>query len=275
MRATVGDIMEIMETLAPAGLAEGWDNPGLQIGCRDQVVKTLWVALDPSFPVISAACRQGVDLLITHHPFIFKPLDTIDLDTPSGKIISLALRHELSVFSAHTNLDAASSGINDVLADRIGLKDISGLDVPRKGFDAHQPGETNWGMGRKGCLEEKTHLLHFAEHLKTRLGLTSVRIAGQPDMPVKSVALCCGSGSSLLKTFLLSDAEVFVSGDLRYHDARDAEAAGKGLIDIGHFASEHVILDVLAGRLQEETKIRGLDVAVQACKLENDPFQTL
>jgi GTP cyclohydrolase I len=274
MRATVDDIINIMETLAPPDLAESWDNPGLQIGRRDQVVKTLWVALDPSFSVVSSACRQGVDLLITHHPFIFKPLANIDLNTASGKIISLAVSNKLSVFSAHTNLDAASSGINDILAHRIGLKDVSLLDVSVINPDAQQV-KANLGLGRKGRIGKKMTLFQLAENLKTRLNLTALRIVGKKDMIVETVALCCGSGSSLLKHFLLSEAEVFVSGDLRYHDARDAEESGKGLIDVGHFASEHLILEVLAERLRERIQNRRLDVAVHACKLENDPFQII
>ena len=104
------------------------------------------------------------------------------------------------------------------------------------------------------------------------MGLKSIRVAGNKDLVVDRVAICSGSGSSLLAPFFSSKAQVFVSGDFRYHDARDAEALNRGLIDIGHFASEHLILDVLVDRINEKLAERRMDVQVKACEMESDPF---
>ena len=109
-----------MEAIAPARLAESWDNVGLQVGHRRWPVATVMVALDPLTAVVAGACRAGAGLLVTHHPLIFKPLQRVDLETPIGVIVAMALEHRLAIFSAHTNLDSAADGLNDLLARRLG-----------------------------------------------------------------------------------------------------------------------------------------------------------
>ena len=271
MKATVGDMMDIMETLAPLSLAEDWDNAGLQIGHRDQPVNRVMVALDPSIEVVKSACQQNVDLLITHHPLIFKPLYAIDLNTPVGRIISLSVETKLSIFSAHTNLDIAHEGINDMLAEKLSLTDINLLEGGNESTRV-KDGEKMTGLGRIGVLEDKMGLSELAESVKEKLGLKSLRVAGHQDLLVSNVAICCGSGSSLLGRFFSSNAQVFIAGDLRYHDAREVEALNLGLIDIGHFASEHLMLEVLVRKLDEKIKERELDVVADACTLEKEPF---
>ena len=131
------------------------------------------------------------------------------------------------------------------------------------------------GIGRVGVLAENVDLASFALGIKEKLGLKYVKVAGKPDLAINKVAICTGSGSGLMDKFFSSGAQVYVSGDLRYHDARAVEAAGLGLIDIGHFASEHLIVDALATRLRKILSERGVDINVEACELENDPFVIL
>jgi GTP cyclohydrolase I len=268
--ATLNDIIRVMEALAPSALAEPWDNSGLQVGRDDQPVKLIWIALDPSIEVVGAACRNQVDLLITHHPLFFKPIKSLDNSTPTGKIVRQAILHNLAVFSAHTNLDAVSEGINDALAARLGLENVRMLPC---GDEPLMPGK-NMGMGRVGDLEKPLKLADFVQRTKERLALDAVKAAGRKDLMVQQVAVCCGSGSSLMSLFFVSGAQAFVSGDLKYHDARDAEATGRGLIDIGHFASEHLFLDILEQKLIREFTARRMDVMVCGYKMEKDPFQT-
>lgn len=277
MAWTVGDIIELVEELAPGELAASWDNVGLQVGSRDWPVKRVWVALDPLPRVVTEACRAEVDLLITHHPLIFKPLKAIDCATPTGGVIHSALCSHLAIFSAHTNLDAAVDGVNDTLARRIGLRRLGVLERADQGLTGpdRQGSTVVQGLGRTGDLAGATTLASLAEKVKQSLGLESVAIAGDPDLLVSSVALCSGSGASLLGAFFASDAQVFISGDLRYHDAREVEAAGRGLIDIGHFASEHLVVEVLAGKLTGMLNNRDAGVAVDACGLEEDPFKSI
>jgi putative NIF3 family GTP cyclohydrolase 1 type 2 len=132
--------------------------------------------------------------------------------------------------------------------------------------------DRKWGLGRVGELAKSMDLRSFAMHIKKKLGLATVKIAGELSLPINKAAVCTGSGSSLMKYFFNSEAQVFVSGDLRYHDAKDAVSANRGLIDIGHFASEHLIVGVLAERLSRLLTDKGLNVKVKACELERDPF---
>jgi len=372
MEAKIFDIIKAMETIAPIWLAEEWDNVGLQVGQKNWPVRTIWIALDPGPDVVNDACRNGVDLLITHHPLIFHPLRSINLNTAVGAIIQKAIQHQMSIFSAHTNLDNAIDGLNDVLARRIGIKNLKvlgkvgatenyklALYVPmayeqqilnaifetkageiglytccsfrNKGTGTYRPGssskpfagkvdeishadeirietvvrksdlnsviehvrknhpyetmaydiyplienEDRQGSGRIGDLGESTKLISFARSIKENLGLNSLKIVGNPDLTVDTAAVCTGSGSSLINNFISSGAQVYISGDLRYHDARAVEDANLGLIDIGHFASEHLIVDVLADRLEKILSKDGFYVKVEAYGLENDPFMIL
>ena len=269
MKANISDIINLLEDIAPSRFAEDWDNVGLQLGKRDWPVRTLWVALDPLPEVVTAACREKVDLLITHHPLIFRPIKTLDFDTPMGAILQRATENRLGILSAHTNLDTAAGGINDVLASKIGLKNakVLGDEIldERCSF-------SGLGLGRIGELEDPLNLGDFAISVKEKLGLSHAKVAGPLDLIVSKAAVCSGSGSGLLGNFFSSDAQAYICGDLRYHDARDAEAQNCGLIDIGHFASEQIILEVLTEQLQVRSTQAGMDVTIKVCRLEKDPF---
>jgi dinuclear metal center YbgI/SA1388 family protein len=274
MKATVADIIELMGVIAPARLAEAWDNAGLQVGHMDWQVETIWIALDPSPDVVSAACLNNIDLLITHHPLILNPLRSVDFGSAIGNSIQMAARKQLAIFAAHTNFDSAADGLNDALARQIGLSNLKILDKAMDSVDGATlpPGNETWGLGRIGDLATPQDLRSFALDIKKQLGLGNVRVAGDLSLTITRAAVCTGSGSSLMKTFLASDAQVFISGDLRYHDAKDTQNATKGLIDIGHFASEHLIIDVLAQKLSGLLKEKHFNVTVTAYRLEKDPF---
>jgi len=128
------------------------------------------------------------------------------------------------------------------------------------------------GLGRVGILDEEVSLDVFAEGIREKMKLATVKTAGKPDLTVKKVAVCSGSGSSLMNEFLFSGAQVYVSGDLKYHDARIAEESERGLIDIGHFESEYIIVEALAERIREELKKRSFNAEVDICRSEKDPF---
>jgi dinuclear metal center YbgI/SA1388 family protein len=255
-----------MEELAPPELAEEWDNPGLQAGSPHWPVQKVVVALDATPEVVSDACDQGADLLITHHPLLFRPIRRIDYSTPLGRVIELACRRRLSIFCAHTNLDWAEDGLNDAFSAAIGLCDAAIL-APL-GEAAGLPG----GQGRIGNLKEPMSLAEFAANIRAALGVADIRAVGDLGMQVSRAAVCTGSGSGLLGAFFASDADVFVSGDLRYHDARDTELQERGLIDIGHFASEHLMVDLVRRRLAAALEEHGHSVAVVASDKESDPF---
>ena len=190
----ISDIIRVLNDLAPPSLAEEWDNIGLQLGDPTGSVKKIWVALDPTIHVVKAACAQDVDMLITHHPLIFKPIKAIDFQTPLGAIIDLASRHHLAIFAAHTNLDSAWGGLNDILAHRIGLKDLKPLAAgaePNQ-FDCDndplvsKPGRP--GIGRVGQLEHSTDLKSLALSIKKVMDLKFIKYSGDPDLSIKTVA---------------------------------------------------------------------------------------
>jgi dinuclear metal center YbgI/SA1388 family protein len=261
---TVADMIRIMADIAPPALAEEWDNCGLQIGDEQWPAGIIRIALDPSLTVVETACRQHAGLLVTHHPLIFHPLKKLDFATPAGRVIRQAACHQMAIFSAHTNLDSVTDGVNDVLFEKLGLTHRSVL-MP----NISRPSE---GLGRLGKLDTETDLKSFADAIRKRLALPFVRFVGKPDLPVRKVAICGGSGSGLLEAFWNSGADVFVTGDIRYHDARDAEALNRGLIDIGHFASEAIILDVLQYKIMQALSTEGLEAETAVCRVEKDPF---
>ena len=264
----VSDIIPLMDQLAPPVLAESWDNPGLQVGSPTWPVKKIMLALDAAPGVVSDACQQNADLLITHHPFIFKAMKQIDYSTPLGQMIEMAISHHLSIFCAHTNLDWAEGGLNDAFAEIIGLKNVSVLE-PLPDFVG------KCGLGRIGELDTPIDLAGLARNIKTSLGIQSLRVAGPLDMTAKRIAVCTGSGSGLLESFFASNAHVFVSGDLRYHEARDAELYRRGLIDVGHFASEHIVVDLIQKSLSRRLGEAGHDVSIVISDRESEPFINL
>jgi dinuclear metal center YbgI/SA1388 family protein len=281
MGATVAKIIQIMDQLAPPLLAEEWDNVGLQIGDPRQPAGRIWVALDPSPEVVKAACQKKVDLLVTHHPLIFRPLTSIDFETPGGSIIQMATHHQLAIFSAHSNLDIVQDGVNDVLAQRLGLRNLAVLqpiqarERAKENMTSLTGDETEFGIGRIGTLTRAGSLKSLVTMVKKRLKLDFVKVSGDLEMKVTRVAICSGSGSSLMQAFLSSKAQVYISGDIHYHNAREAETANRGIIDIGHFPSEHLMVEVLAQQLENIISKAGIEAEIMACTIEKDPFRIL
>lgn len=267
MVATVDDILTALEAVAPGHLAEEWDNVGLQVGSRRWPAKRVLTALDATPEVIREVQRRQGNVLVTHHPLFFKPLPALDLDTPLGAMLQALFAHRIAVLSAHTNLDSVAGGVNDVLASLLALEGITVLQPA-----AH---DAQCGLGRIGRLSSPAALGDLAATIKAVMTLPHLRYAGDPRLPVHLAALCSGSGSSLTAAFLRSDAQVFITGDVRYHDALEILAHGRGVIDIGHYESEHIVLESLANRLAAQMAMRGLAVEVEACISESAPLRTI
>jgi dinuclear metal center YbgI/SA1388 family protein len=366
----IADIVGIINKIAPPALAEAWDNPGLQIGDPSAEASRIMVALDPTPAVIDSAIAASCQLLVTHHPLIFKPLKSISAATPQGALLHKAIRGGLSVVSLHTNYDIASGGLNDLLADKIGLENGvplkttvtgelikcsvfvpadhlervrsallqfsaplgkyrdctfavggTGTFTPLAGADpfvgtvgkltqvheerlelllerpclsrmmkallAVHPYEEpafdlypllnegeRLGLGRVGRLAEPLSLAEYAAQLKKDLVAPSLRYVGDPAARISKVALCSGSGASLLRDAVRSGADVLVTGDVKYHEARDAEDLGIALIDAGHFPTEIIMVHEVAGRLGRALESAGFrDCVIESCRTEIDPFR--
>ena len=267
MTARVDDIIAGLETLAPGRLAEDWDNVGLQVGHPQWPAGRVLVALDPTPAVVEEAIRDGAHAIVTHHPLLFRPLRNLNLATVTGALIQRLIEKRVAVIAAHTNLDSVPGGINDVLVEMLSLKNISVLQPVADDARA--------GLGRVGQLPQPLAFETLVGEIKARLGLSHLRYAGQPEKHVRRVAVCSGSGGSLVNLFLDSPADVYVTGDVRYHDAREIEAHRRGVIDIGHFESERIIVRHLAQRLTEWLTHKGLEAAVQEATCEETPFRIL
>ena len=251
MLATVNDLVALLEELMPSNLAEDWDNVGLMLGRRGKTVKKILLALDLTKEVVEQAISQKADLIVTHHPAIFKKLKrVVDNDWQQDLLLTLA-ENGIAVYSAHTNLDCVSTGVNDVLAKLLKLEDTDVLD------------DSN-GLGRIGVVEEMA-LADYAQLVKASLKADYV-IVGDAGKPVHKVAVCGGAGSDLIDIALAKGADTLVTGDVKYHSAQQAVFSGLNIIDAGHQPTELPVLDKLADRLSLRLVEREIDVVVNVAR---------
>ena len=232
--ATVHDILAYLETLAPRSMKMDWDNVGLLCGSRRQEVTRVLVALDPFEGVCREAADIGAELIVTHHPLIFQPARAITDETSIGRSIQLLCRQGISAINAHTNLDVAPGGVNDVLAEKLGLQNIVTLDG---------------GLLRTGNVSEQS-LPDFLAVVKTRLGCAGLRYV-DGGKPVHKVAVGGGSCASELMEAVAAGCDTFVTADIKYNQFWDARDMGLNLIDAGHFSTENPVTEYLAQTLQE------------------------
>lgn len=368
LRTKLSDIVGIINKIAPPVLAEAWDNVGLQVGDPANEIDRIMVALDPCPEAVDAAIKNSCQLLLTHHPLIFKPLKRITTTDETGRLIHQAIANRLAIVSLHTNYDVAQNGVNDLLAEALGVTSCRPLKVSHReelvkltvfvplthhdalmnallpfswqsgkyadcsfatsGHGTFKPlagaspylgkiGERESieesrfellirkadlqpvlkslrkahpyeepafditpllneglqsGIGRIGLLESAPLLKDFAENVKKCLGTTFLRIVGNPEQRISKLALCGGSGASLLRDAAREGADLFLTGDIKYHEAREAQSLGIALIDAGHFATERLMVDGLSLQLEKELKRRKFEADVFRCIAESDPF---
>ena len=247
-KCTVQIVADAVNRLAPRHLAEEWDNPGLLIGDPAAEVKKIFVCLDVLDETISRAIELDAQLIVAHHPLIFRPIKNVRYDLPLGKKISRLIKNDVAVFAAHTNLDSASGGVNDVLARKIGLVDV-------KMF-----GDEEISLGRLGTLETPLTAAEFARHVKNALNADNVRLIDAGDFLIRKVGLCGGAGAEFIQKAKFFGAQAFVTGDVKYHEAQAAVENGIHVVDAGHFATEFPIVNELAEYLRGELKIFDVEI---------------
>ena len=240
--ATVNDILKAVEALAPRSMKMDWDNVGLLCGSRTAPVSKILVALDPFEGVCEEAARWGADVIVTHHPIIFRPLSAITDDTSLGRSIRLLCREGISAINAHTNLDCVSGGVNDILAHTLGLSDVSVINPC--GTDAEG---REWGLLRCGNVAEQP-LTDFLGHVKSALGCEGLRYV-DGGKTVRRVAVGGGSCAGEMMDALAAGCDTFVTADVKYNQFWDARDLGLTLIDAGHFPTENPVTACLARRL--------------------------
>lgn len=233
---TVNDILNFIETLAPRSLKMDWDNVGLNCGSRTASVAKIMLALDPFEHVCKEAADWGADLLVTHHPLIFRPIPMVTDEAAITRGLMELIRHNISHICAHTNLDCAPGGVNDVLAAVLGLKDVEPLGA-------------YGGMMRCGYVKEQS-LENFLGFVKETLHCDGLRYC-DGGKPVRKVAVGGGSCSDGLYDTILAGCDTFVTSDAKYNGFWDAKEQGLNLIDAGHFHTENPVVAVVAAKIAE------------------------
>lgn len=369
--ARIQDLLGLLHGAYPTALAEDWDNVGLQVGDPTAIVERVLICLDPSEAALLSAGAAGAQVLLCHHPLLFRPLRSLTPKDETGRLVWRAVRDGIAIISAHTNLDRGRDGLNDWLASRLGLEQAlplgagesdllklvvfvpTGYEEPlaqalfaagagqvgaydhcafrTKGTGSFRPGpgsdpfvgsvgqvervaevrlETiltrslqqrvvermlkahpyeevaydliplanqrrDIGLGRIGRLAIATELGPFAATVRDALGASHVRLVGEPGRVVSKVAVCGGSGASMLAEAIRQGADVLVTGDVKYHEAKQAQSQGIGLIDAGHFHSEQLMVAGLAARLRQAASERGLAIEFREMTGEQDPFSVI
>jgi len=268
---TLGEILLAVEELWPESLAEEWDEVGLVAGHPSAEVSRIMFAVDPTLDVIEEAIEWGADLLITHHPLLLKGVTSVAATTAKGKAVHRLIESGTGLLTVHTNGDSAVGGVSDVLADALGLQDVVPLTPAPNGL----PEE---GIGRVGDLEDVMTLGDFAARVFGILPSVAggVRVSGDKDGLVRRVAVCGGAGDSLFNEVRASNADLFVTADLRHHPASEARENAVNdrpyLIDVSHFASEWLWLPAAAEALGNVLSDQGHEVEIRVSTTNSDPW---
>lgn len=263
MPVRMAHILEWMDAWAPPALAEEWDNPGLLVGDRSREVTRVMTALEITPAVIDEAIEGGAGLIVTHHPLIFGKIGQVSGDTALGRMLLRLIENRVAVFAAHTNLDRARGGTNDLLCQMLGLQNVAQLGEEKGGL----------GMGRLGDLPQGQSLEELAERVRQLLGLTAVTYVGEGGTLLQQVAVCTGAGADLMEEALRAGADVLLTGDVKHHQARNAEEEGFCLIDGTHFGTEAPIARMMAAYLQSRAAREGQELTVWQARTEEVPLR--
>ena len=233
MEYRVKDIIKVIEDFAPLSLQEGWDNSGLCIGSADAPVNSVLLGLDCTLDLVDEAVACGADMIVTHHPLIFSGLKKISPDNQVGEAVIKAIRAGISIYAAHTSADKVIAGVSGAMAARLGLVNVSILDEDGEGT----------GLGVVGDLPEPVTAEQAVTLVKDRFSLKALKASRPLDGMISRVAMCGGSGGSLIGAARKAGAQLYISGDISYHNFFTED--GFMIMDIGHYESEIEIVDIL------------------------------
>jgi dinuclear metal center YbgI/SA1388 family protein len=256
---TVAAIAAFLEQLAPARLAEAWDNVGLLVGRREREVGKLMTCLTITPDSVAEATEEGVDLIVSHHPMPFRPMQRLTGDSTAGGILLDLIEAGVAVYSSHTAFDSTDGGVNDRIAEGLKLRDVVPL----------VPNPEGQGTGRRGRLAEPLQLGELARRLKTFFKVEQLCMVGRSDQLVHWVGIGCGAADELFDVARQSGCDAVVLGEARFHTCVEAQARGVGLLLPGHYASERFAVERLAEVLARQFP----ELTVWASKRENDPVR--
>jgi dinuclear metal center YbgI/SA1388 family protein len=271
---TLSDVTAALEALWPPERAEQWDAVGLVCGDPGAEVGSVLFAVDPVQEVVDEAIRMGVQMLVTHHPLYLRGTTTVAATGFKGRVVHTLIKNDIALHVAHTNADRADPGVSDALAAAVGLR-ITGPLVP----DPTDPAGRR-GLGRIGELEAPLPLAEFAELAARRLPRTAtgLRVAGDPQQLLRTVAVCGGSGDGLFDEVRRAGADAYLTADLRHHPASEAQQAGRfrqgvpSLIDAAHWATEWPWCEQAAGQLDEISDRHGWPLRTYVSRTVTDPW---
>lgn len=232
-------ILKKIDEICPFSYQESWDNSGLQLGSGEAEVSNILLAFDLTEKIVAEAIERDVDLILTHHPLFFRGIRSIRFDDGKGRMIAALIQNHINVVSCHTNLDKVGYGVSAVLGRQLGLQHC-------RPFLAE--GE-NCGFGVIGTLSSPCPLGDFALEVKSALGLPCLRMVGEEEATVYTVAAMGGAGSDFLEEAKNQGADVYVTADLKYHDGQKAAEMGLAVIDAGHFQTEMAVIKPFGERL--------------------------
>lgn len=238
------EIRQLIDKLTakyPLDLQEDWDNSGLQIGSLDRELKGILISLDLEDEGIEFAIKNNCNLIITHHPYLFKDTKSIDFSDSFYKRLENVVKNDITVYALHTNLDKAYDGLNDNLCDILRLENTRVLELDKE-----------IGLGRFGEISS-TKACDFAEFVKEKLNANKLVCYGNLDREIRNIAVCGGAGSSLFEDALVRDCDLMITGDVSYHMGMDYGDRGLVIIDPGHFASENHIIYKLEDEINKMT----------------------
>ena len=234
--ATLKEIYEFINSVAPFDIQEGFDNAGFLVGRKKQEVTRILVALDITGEVAEEAARLGAELIVAHHPVIFNPVKSVTDETLTGQVLLALAEQKIAAICAHTNLDAALGGVNDCLAEALELTEIGQLSQAGVDDQGHP-----YGIGRVGTVHRPgLSAREYAAFVKEKLSSSDVRFV-DGGRPVQRVAVGGGACGSMMEDAVAQGCDTFVTADLKYNQFLDARALGLNLLDAGHFPTENVV----------------------------------
>ena len=249
----IKELWKKIEEICPSDLAEEWDNSGQQITLSEKEVKKVLVALEVTDAIIEEAISLNVEAIVTHHPLFFGSFNNITEDILPTKYSIKLIANGISVFSCHTNFDTMEGGNNDYFGSILGFKDI-----------------INHGIFRSGKTSDEISISDFIEYVSKELSIPkeSIRLIGDLDQMVKNVAWCTGAGADYMMYAYDLGVDLYISGDIKYHDAMTAKEFGINVLDVGHFGSEKIFTPNMAGILRNSLP----ELEIIESKKDKDPF---
>ena len=255
-------VIEILEKQSPKSYACDWDNVGLLVGREDKEIQKIYIALDATDEAIEEAIANGADMLLTHHPMIFKGMKRVTQEDFIGRRIIRLIQNDMVYYAMHTNFDVM--GMADLAADYLGISDTRVLEIT----SVSETGEE--GIGRYGSLKKEMTVRECCEEVKQAFSLENVKVFGDLERKVKTAAISPGSGKSVISNALQAGVDLLITGDIDHHEGIDAVAQNMTVIDAGHYGVEHIFIPYMEQYLKREAK--ELEIAVQPLTF---PFQII